>query len=61
MAKTANIYVRKLGTREIVKTIEVKLPISETNHERLLMGLLRNMNTDGYFVDDEALDRANRA
>jgi hypothetical protein len=60
MAKTANVYVRKLGTREIVKTIEVKLPISEGQHERLLMGMLRNMNTEGYFVDDGELDKAAR-
>lgn len=57
--KTANVYVRKLGTREIVHTVEVKLPCSERHQERLLMGMLRNMG-DGYFVDDEELDKAAR-
>ena len=60
MSKTANVYIRKMGSREIVHTVEVKLPISEGQHERLLMGMLRNMNTDGYFVDDGELDKAAR-
>lgn len=58
--KTANVYVRKLGSREIVSTVEVKLPISERQHEHLLMGMLRNMNRDGYYVDDGELDKAVR-
>ena len=42
------MYVKRLGTGEIVKTIAV----SGQNPERVLRGLLRQMDTEKYYVDD---------
>ena len=49
------VYVRRLENQEIVKEIEVGKP-SSRNHELMMMGLLRNMNTDKFYVDDSELD-----
>lgn len=45
------VYVRTFITREVVKEIEVGTP-SPRNHERFMLGLLRNMDQSRYFVDD---------
>lgn len=50
--RVAKVYVRRLGTREIVKEIEVGNPTPRT-HETFMLGLLRNMNTDSFYVDDD--------
>lgn len=48
------IHVRKVGTGEIVHSVEVKSPDSR-RVERVVSGLLRNMG-DGYYVDDSESD-----
>jgi len=48
----ANLYVRRLDTREIVHTVDVGNK-SESQVERVLRGMLINMNTDEYFIDDD--------
>ena len=58
MSKKAKVYVKEMGTGKVVHTVEVPLPCSERQQELLLSGMLRNMNTDCYFVDDEELDKA---
>ncbi len=50
-----NVYIREITTREIVKTVEVKSP-SPRYVEKLVRGMLRNLNTDDYFVDDSECD-----
>jgi hypothetical protein len=52
-----NVYVRRMVTGEIVKTIDVRRP-SERNHEKFLMGLMRNMNLEDYWVDDSEVTLA---
>ena len=47
-----NVYVRELGTRKIVRTIEI---ISPNSAEKVVLGLLRNMNTDKFYVDDDEI------
>ena len=47
-----NVYVRKLDTREIVHTIPYQRPPSDRSHERMMLGLLTNMDTDRFFADD---------
>lgn len=46
------VYVRDMTTGEIVETMHVN-PRNERQHERFMLGLLRNMNTDRYVVDDD--------
>lgn len=51
------IHVRKVGTGEIVHSVEVKSP-DPRRVERVVSGLLRNMG-DGYYVDDSEADGLN--
>jgi len=53
--KAVYLYVRNLETNEIVDSIEIK-NLSEDHVEKVMRGLLRNMNTDRYFVDDSEVD-----
>ena len=46
-----NLYVKVIKTREIVHTV----PLKSTNWryiEKVMLGMLRNMDTDNYFIDD---------
>ena len=43
------LRVRNLHTR-----------LSERHVERVMMGMLRNMNTDDYFIDDSEIDQARK-
>ena len=51
----AKIYVKEISTGEVVKEIEVGNP-SERRAERIMRGMLINMNTDKYYVDDSELE-----
>lgn len=53
---TQNVYVRSLETKEIVQTIPWRYSPDSSMHERALMGLLRNMNTDAFFIDTSEVD-----
>jgi hypothetical protein len=53
--KPFKVYVRKLSDRSIVHTVEVKAA-THRRLERVVSGLLRNMDTDRYFVDDSEGD-----
>ncbi len=46
------IYVRQLSDQYAVKSIPIFSKMSEHNHEEFMMGLLRNMNTAKFYVDD---------
>lgn len=47
----ANLYVRSWATREVVKTIDVgDKPARRV--EKIVRGLLHQMNTEEYYVDD---------
>ena len=51
------LYVRDFETRSVIKEI----PISNTSArhvERVMMGLLRNMDTDRFFIDDSEMEEA---
>jgi hypothetical protein len=54
--KQIKVYVRDFETRTSIKEIDVTSIIGTSNYERFLMGLLRNMNTDKYFVDTSEAD-----
>lgn len=49
-----NLYVRKLSTREIVDTIHLSSH-NQRQAEKVLRGLLMQMNTDEYYVDDSEI------
>ncbi len=53
----AYLHVRELKTRKCVKCVGLK-NISKNHVERVMSGMLINMNTNDYFVDDSDVDRA---
>lgn len=55
MAESASLLVRRLDTGVIVHTVPLR-STSEGYVERVLRGMLRNLNTDEYYVDDSELD-----
>ena len=50
-AKGRCLYIRRFDTREIVERVAVPRT-DRRNVEKIMMGMLRNMNTEDYFVDD---------
>ena len=55
----ANIYVKNMAG-ETVKAIPVSLPCSERRLEKIMTGLLTNMNTESYYADDSEVEAAIR-
>jgi len=56
----AYLRVRSFDTREIVHSVGLT-NIGRSYVEKVMMGMLRNMNTDKYFVDDSEVDAAREA
>ena len=60
--KCVNLYVRDFKTRGVVHTIPLTCPLSSRRIEQVMLGMLRNMNTDDYSIDDdEAMAEAEKA
>ena len=55
----AYLHVRDLTTRVCVHCVGLT-DISDRHVERVMMGMLRNMNTDDYYIDDSDVDRAKK-
>lgn len=53
----AYLRVRSLATQEIVSNIGLT-NLNARRVERVMRGLLRNMNTERFFVDDSEVDAA---
>lgn len=49
-----NLYIRKLGTGEIVHTTHLSNP-DPRHAEKVLRGMLMRINTDEYYVDDSEI------
>ncbi len=47
------VYVRDFATRSILKEIDVSDVAGTSNYDRFVMGLMRNMDLDKYFLDDD--------
>ena len=47
------VYIRDFETRSVIKEIDVSRVTSTSNYNRFVMGLMRNMDLDKYFLDDE--------
>ena len=56
----AYLRVRSFDTREIVHSVGLS-NLKESHVEKAMMGMLRNMNTDKYFIDDSEVDAAREA
>ena len=54
----AYLRVRRFDTREIVHSVALHNSVSPRYVERIMMGMLINMNTDEYFIDDSEVDAA---
>ena len=48
-------YVKRLGSQETVDEIEVTNP-SQRKIEKIMRGMLHQMNTDEYYIDDSEFD-----
>jgi hypothetical protein len=53
----AYLRVRSLATREIVHNVGLT-SLNERRVERVMLGLLRNMDTNRFFVDASEVDEA---
>ena len=47
------VYIRDFETRSIVKEIDVSHIAGTSNYDRFEMGLLRNMDLEKYYLDDD--------
>ncbi len=57
----ADLIVRRFKTNEEVSRVKVSHPFSsirgQEKYEIIMMGMLRNMNTDEFFIDDTEIDK----
>jgi hypothetical protein len=57
-----DLIVRDLKTRKEVSRVTVTHPFStirgQEKYEVVMMGMLRNMNTEDYYIDDSEIDKA---
>lgn len=53
------VYVRDFKKQGVVKAINVSRIIGTSNYDRFLMGLMRNMDLDRFYVDESEVERAN--
>ena len=56
----ADLVVRKLVSHEEVVRVPV-LYLDENYVEKVMSGMLINMDTDNYFIDDSEIDAARKA
>ena len=46
------VYVRDFETRGVIKEIDVSSVAGTSNYDRFVMGLMRNMDLEKYYLDD---------
>lgn len=58
----AYLRIRRFDTREVVHSVALR-SVTPCYVQKVMMGMLINMNTDDYFIDDSEIDaaRAQRA
>ena len=52
----AYLYVRRIDNNEIVHKVGVSA-VGEDYIERVMRGMLRNMNIDDFYIDDSEADK----
>jgi hypothetical protein len=55
----ADLVVRRFGDRSEVSRIPLH-NLSENHVDRVMSGMLINMDTDNYFIDDSEVDKARK-
>lgn len=56
----AFLYVRELGTHKEVHRVALTT-LNEAHVEKVMRGMLRNMDTNTYYIDDSEVDAARAA
>jgi hypothetical protein len=60
----ADLIVRSFKTREEVSRITVTNPFitirGQEKYQVVMLGMLRNMNTEDFFIDDSEIDEARK-
>lgn len=56
----AILYVRELGTRKEVYRVALTT-LNEARVEKVMAGMLRQMDTNKYYIDDSEVDAAREA
>ena len=56
----AHLIIRRLGTNEEVDRIGLT-SLGEEHVEKVMRGILRQMDTDKYYIDDSEVDEARKA
>lgn len=54
-------HIREIGTGESVEAVEVRPGMSDREEERLLRGMLLNLDTERFYVDTRAVTGDARA
>lgn len=52
----AYLYVRRIDTDVAIHKVSIS-SVSENYVERVMSGMLRNMNTDEFYIDDSEADK----
>lgn len=55
----AYLRVRKLGTDELIHSVGLQ-QINQSYVERVMRGMLINMDTDNYYIDDSEVEEAQK-
>ena len=56
------VYVKRMGTGEILEKIVIRAAnLTERHLEKMTMGLMRNMDLESYYVDDDEAVAAAKA
>jgi hypothetical protein len=55
---TAYLRIKEIETGNVIKSVKLTGPLCERRVDRIMSGLLRNMDTDRFFVDDSEVDAA---
>ena len=51
-----SLYIRRISNNEIIKTIPLQYT-SERYVEKVMRGMLRNMNIDAFYIDNSEVDK----
>jgi hypothetical protein len=54
-----HVHIRELKTGAIVHSMPAKRTYSDKERENMVMGMLRNLDREQYFVDDSGLISSN--
>ena len=59
MTTGSKVYVRDFATRSVIKEIDVSNVVGTSKYDHFVMGLMRNMDLDKFFLDDDEVMEEN--